>query len=103
MRPIALFFIFLAFSSCKNSPSEPKIIQLPTCVENIIQQDTTLLTVQAQFINGEPHFLLNTDARFVDGIEAIVNNQCDTVCSIGGWFPPNCSKDYKKWKVIWEK
>jgi len=64
-----------------------------------------LKTIQVQRLNNRNHYWLNDDVRFVDGIEYVVSNQCDTVCGLGGFFPPGCASDYdaEGWEVIWSQ
>lgn len=80
---------------------------LPACIEDIIEQDVNydpIKTVRVQRISGEFHFWLNTDARHYDGVELIVNENCDTICFMcGECIPPECLEDYKegKWEIVW--
>jgi len=63
-------------------------------------------SVKRQKVVGEYHYWLNTGAMAWDGVEYIVNCDCDTVCEIGGFRPPrDCSKnfDFDIWEIVWEK
>jgi hypothetical protein len=56
-------------------------------------------------VDGELHYWLNTDFTHFDGVEYVVNMECDTLCSFcGECYPPECSFEYEfdAWRVIWE-
>lgn len=82
---------------------------LPKCIDEILADSTkirTLKTIQTIAVKNEIHYWLNTNASFVDGSEFIVNEQCDTVCSIGGrGNSQECLLDYEDvemWKIVWQ-
>jgi len=105
MVRIAFVFIVILITSCSSS-DEPIDTSLPSCIEEILanpELSEDIKTIQVQRLDNESHYWLNNDIRFVDGIEYIINNQCDTVCGLGGFVPPPCSSDYDNdsWEVIW--
>jgi hypothetical protein len=87
----------------------PEIIfdpSIPPCLKNVITSVTPPKTIQSQIIDQEQHYWINTDKSHSDGVEYIVNNQCDTICYIcGECFLPDCASQYnsKKWITIWEQ
>lgn len=99
-------FVFLLFQ-CKKAENCSET-NLPGCVQNIIGDTTisaSLKTIRTQYVNRELHYWLNTDARTYDGEEFIINENCDTVCSLGGFRIPNvCMEKYgDDWKIVWQK
>ena len=107
IRPI-IFSCVLVFGACiEDNPPIPH--DLPACVEEITLDTTAsleLLAVQAQYVKGELHYWLTTDARHLDGPEYIVNMACDTVCVICGFCDrQRCIRNYDNddWEIIWER
>ncbi|HRI01335.1 MAG TPA: hypothetical protein PK006_09825 [Saprospiraceae bacterium] len=104
----ALLFPLLFLISCHCKTEDELInITLPDCIQSIIidpKASVGLKTVQAQKVNGNVHYWLNTDLTHVDGAEYIINNQCDTVCYFCGECQiPDCSKKYtSNWVLIWK-
>jgi len=109
--------ILLAVTSCKKdnvAKDEENTIseELPFCIEEILKDTINsmqLKTIQAITLNNEVHYWLNTDFRLLDGSEAIVNEQCDTVCGIcSGCIlidpAEDCTTDYdfNNWQIIWQ-
>lgn len=99
---LTLVCILSACSKCEETSG------LPDCIETIIANNTgydTIKTVQVQTIDGNLHYWLETGAMSYDGTEAIVNAECDTLCTIGGWLPPECSNNYiyENWETIWKR
>lgn len=84
--------------------------EMPDCIQKILEDSTyrfdPILEVRVQNWRGELTYWLNTDARHYDGVEFIVNNQCDTICTYCGFCEPRpCSKKYPltDWVTIWKK
>ncbi len=96
--------ITLLTLSCE-SESQLKITSIPDCVQSMIDKDTNgdILTIRVKTSNGVYNYWINTDARTWDGIEEIVNEQCDVVCTVGGQLNPDRCFEYNNWKVIWKK
>jgi hypothetical protein len=98
-----VFLMFFIFSCKKTDTSTP---QLPDCIKKIIANDQgteKLKTIRVRKMGNELQYWLNTDARFYDGAEYIVNNSCDTVCRIGGFFPVSALCAGDDWEEIWKK
>ncbi len=108
MLKCGVFFSFILFllSACDKSEINK---ELPQCIEEIINKGTgpfnTIGSVQSQIIDGENHYWLNTNARYFDGPEVIVNTSCDTVCWFCGFcVQPACIEKYATtWDTIWTK
>ena len=100
-------FAMLVFASCKKNCDDDA--PLNACLESKLEaykasQDAK--TIKTQIVDCETHFWLNTDARFHDGLEYILNENCDTACVFGGFsLPQPCEGvyDWDNWKTIWEK
>ncbi len=105
MRALYLICIILFFFSCNKSD----LNNVPPCIREIVRddsQDGKIKTVQAQAVNGEIHFWINTDARHYDGSEIIVNSTCQTVCGYCGECVQGECADlyiYEDWEIVWEK
>jgi hypothetical protein len=103
MKNILLFcFAIFTFIACKK---EKDCSNLSPCLE-AFKSSEEAKTIRTQTVDGETHYWLNTDARTYDGLEYILNESCDTVCSIGGFrLPLPCESDYdfEDWEIIWEK
>ncbi|MEL6945767.1 MAG: hypothetical protein AAFO82_24195, partial [Bacteroidota bacterium] len=87
--------------SCEKSEFDGKI---PSCIWDTFSQ--SFIDIKMQKINGEKHYWLHTGDIHIDGIEYIVNSQCDTVCIVcAECLPPDCLSEYddKDWKVIWKR
>lgn len=73
---------------------------LPVCIEEILMDSTRLVrlkTIQALVVKNEVHYWLNTDWRHADGAESIIDEKCETVCSMcGNCTFPKCLKS-----MIW--
>lgn len=99
---IAIIVVFLA--ACSNS--EKFSSELPECVDEITRDtinNSSLKSVEMMYLKGEHHYWLKTDYTFFDGIEYIVNSQCDTICLFcGECTNPLCIKQYEKgtWETI---
>ncbi len=105
---IALSIVLISLSFCTKKKEEDITISIPCCVQDILAVNDTLLPilkVKTQEVDGVFHYWLQDDARTFDGAELVVNDQCDTICTIGGRFTNTCSKQYdaEKWVVIWTK
>ena len=102
---VSLIYFFVFIASCTKEVSK----ELPPCIKNITEdsvKSVSLKTVKVQRVRGELHYWLNTDYRHMDGLEFIVNEQCDTLCSFcGECIPAECIDDYCEddWVTIWEK
>ncbi len=83
--------------------------EVPVCIQLMLDDQDPFVeikTVQVQEVAGELHYWVNTDATHWDGVEDIVNNQCERLCQFcGECLFPECTKQYKdnKWTIIWEK
>lgn len=106
MKSILIIFFGLLLLSCTKQ-DECGNQKLPDCIKQKIDVSSVQIfqTVKRQKVDGEYHYWLNTGAMAWDGVEYIVNCNCDTICSYcGECFPPECSKkyDFDKWETIWE-
>lgn len=96
--------LLLVITSCKK---DIVVIDenLPGCIEEILTDSidlATLNTIQAVVIDNEIHYWLNTEARHIDGLEFIVNEKCDTVCSFGGFSSTECAAESTDgWQIVW--
>lgn len=100
--------ISLSMSCTKSKECIITPSNIPECVLEKTKEEkySPIKTIKAVCIDGDIHYWLNTDDAHVDGTEAIVNSQCDTVCSIGGWRPPlECGQSYSydDWILVWER
>jgi hypothetical protein len=92
--------------SCQKEKIEAGI---PECIDGKIElfkNSSNAVSVQRMKQNDEFHYWFNTDARFFDGPEYILNGKCDTVCSYGRIFPSQTCLNYYEngtWEVIWKK
>ncbi len=107
MKILTLLILFLISCHC-NHEDEMINPTLPNCIENIIANKAVsgaLQTIRAQKVNGNIHYWLNTDFTQFDGVEYIVNTNCDTICSFcGECLPADCTKIYREtWQTIWKK
>lgn len=107
MKIIPFILLFLFSCDCNR---EDEIINatLPICIEQITASQAnseTLKTICAQNVNGDVHYWLNTDFTQSDGVEYMINNNCDTICTFcGECWPANCTKVYRDtWQIIWKK
>ncbi len=101
MKKLSCLILAIILSSC-NVGDQCSSKELPECIE--LSED--LKTVRVQKVKGELHYWLNTDFVHFDGIEYIVNNKCDTVCSFcGECIQANCANDYEweSWEIIWKR
>ena len=103
------FIAFMLLSSvtfaCNNKDYNTK--ELPDCIQTYIDLSSKqpFETVKVQKVDGECYYWLNTGAMNWDGVEYIVNENCDTVCGYcGECIPPECLDDfdYNNWDIIWE-
>ncbi len=99
-------FAILATSCCKKTieVNDPSPCLAAKLEEFKLQSDA--VSIRTQLVGGETHYWLNTDARAYDGLEYILGENCDTVCSIGGLrLPPACESEYNfdDWVIIWQK
>ncbi len=101
---LLIMFLILLNSCCKDENCEST--KLPDCIRQMIDvvgHTPPLISVKMQKVDGECHYWLNTDAMAWDGFEYIVDDQCDTLCTIGGFrMPVECMKkyDFDKWVTI---
>lgn len=103
---IFICFAMLAVSCCKknyasNDPSPCLQAKLEA-----FKLEPNAVSIRKQTVNGEIHYWLNDDARTYDGVEYILNETCDTVCSIGGFREPlPCESNYNfdDWVIIWQQ
>ncbi|MGE5357173.1 MAG: hypothetical protein ACM3PT_13150 [Deltaproteobacteria bacterium] len=102
-----ILLLFVLNSCCKDENCDAS--KLPDCIQQMIDvvgDAPPFNSVKRQKVDEEYHYWLNTGAMAWDGVEYIVNCDCDTVCEIGGFRPPqDCSKnfDFDKWEIVWEK
>jgi len=106
MSKLYCVFIIILLTACTKNKVELDT-SIPICIQEILNDPVASLdikTIRVQQNNGELHYWLNTDFTHFDGVEYIVNMDCDTVCSFcGECIPPECTRDYKDaWEVIWE-
>ena len=96
-----LFFIAILSIACNKNA---KTNQLPDCL-NIISPE--IQTIKLQIVNGEKHYWLSKNSGVADIPEAVINEECDTVCYLGGYSidPISCRTNYSfdDWVIIWEK
>ena len=106
-----LSIIILLMSSCDNDSNDllnTINTDIPVCVQGIIdnpEQSSDLKTIKVQEVNGELHYWLNTDFTHFDGVEFILNSNCNVICSFcGEYIPAECIDEYDTdWIIIWEK
>ncbi len=103
---IILVSIIVSIISCRKESSD-LMKDLPICIQNLIDsgKEGTIKTIRTQTINGIVHYWLNNEASTWDGIEYIVDKDCNKVCYIiGECFPPKCLENYtnSRWKEIWK-
>ena len=102
------FILFVClFTSCTNSEYEVDTT-IPDCIQEILNDSIAsadIKTIRVQENDGELNYWLNTDFTHFDGLEFVLNVNCDTVCIFcGECYPPSCAYDYEfEWKVIWEQ
>lgn len=100
-------FLIITFLACaKDHKIIPESTSLPDCIKNVIYMNPCIQQVEVQEVEGEKHYFINTGSTNWDGVDFIVNNQCDTVCGLcGECIPPPCALkyDYLGWKVVWKK
>lgn len=98
-----LSFLLLA---C-NNVNESINTDIPSCLQNILDDPELhdeVNSIRVQEKSNELHYWINTDARFLDGLEWIVNAQCDSICSLGGFMTQECARKYNtNWVIIWER
>jgi len=102
---LIIFFSLFLFSCTKQVKCDSE--KLPECIQQKIDISSVQIfqTVKRKKVDGEYHYWLNTGAMAWDGVEYIVNCDCDTVCFFcGECVPPECSKnyDFDKWEIVWE-
>lgn len=102
---VLLSLIFIV-SSCHKKDCDDS--EIPDCVQSILDNNDPnepVVSIKFQEIDGENFYWLNTGAMAYDGFEYIVDENCDTVCQIGGWFPQECMNNFdnEKWGEIWKK
>lgn len=103
-------FLLISIAACqKDDDCSCSGGDLPPCIEEMIADTSVtnhLQSIQRTQVGNEQHFWLNSGAAAVDGLEFIVNEQCDTVCY---WLcfcvPPACADNYdiNNFEVVWEK
>lgn len=102
---ISHFALALMVSSCTKVEQDFDA-PLTNCIEDIIQNDTTLLNVIAFNTKQDVFYLLKTNASQHDGFEYFISSSCDTVCtSCGECYIPKCVKKILKYdrKLIWTR
>jgi hypothetical protein len=94
-----------SISNC-SSTTPPK---LPTCFDKY-KKDESVKRILYKCNGTETYLWINTDWRFTDGPEYMVNIKCDTVCFIPGDFPPpkcitelNLSENPDDWQTAWKR
>lgn len=108
IRIFSLIFVLFIVMACKKNDEVVVDNNLPACIEEILTDSTSLAhlkTIQATVVDNKIHYWLNTNFRQLDGFESIVNEECDTLCSIGGWIPTECETDYQTpdgWQIVWQ-
>jgi hypothetical protein len=80
---------------------------LPPCIENIIDSadpDIPVLEIRTQTVGAEVHYWIFTGINALDGNEYIVDENCNTLCVIRGWFYDPCIAEYNEsgWLTVWE-
>ena len=103
----ALIIVLIVLAGCGK---EELVLQteVPQCIQDLLdeKENQRILKVLTQVVDGDQHYWLNTDSRFVDGIEVIVSSTCDTLCTIGGFrVAPKCAEEYddSAWTEIYRK
>jgi len=108
MKKMPIYILLLLITAC-NKSNGPIDTSIPICVQEIldnVELSKDIRTVRVQELDNELHYWLNTDFVRFDGVEAIVNMNCDTICSFCGFCAPaKCSSEYdeEEWITIWEK
>lgn len=101
--------LVILFSCSKESKNANIDKKLPDCLKEVVKNRDSrreLKRIKVQEVNSELHYWLNTDASQSDGVEFIVNTNCDTICTFcGECFPPECTTiyNYEEWITIWKK
>ncbi|MEO0899109.1 MAG: hypothetical protein AAFY71_22040 [Bacteroidota bacterium] len=95
---------FLLFS-CDQEGSNA-LDDLPACVQDYIENadgSQKQHPIKAQRLGFKRYYWLNTGAMAFDGLEYIVDADCDTACSMGGLLPPSCDLDFdnNNWEQVW--
>lgn len=101
-----VFILIVLLASCAKSDKEIDT-NVPACIQSILDNSNLsadIKTIRVQETNDELHYWINTDARHLDGLEFVFNTNCDTICSLGGFIPIECTEEYDgNWMIIWEK
>jgi hypothetical protein len=101
----SLLSALLTFIACN-----PEIIfdpSIPQCIKELVDSpDTQPLSIKSQVSDDGQHYWINTGAVNFDGVEYIVNRQCDTVCFMCGECTfSDCMSEYNSdnWITLWQK
>lgn len=108
MEKLIVIACIILLSSCSES-NEDIDTSIPTCIDEILEDSNLpedIVSIRVQENDDELHYWISTGVMEVDGVEFIVDSQCDTVCSLGGFVQsPDCAGDYGRdsWVIIWEE
>jgi hypothetical protein len=95
----------LAFAACKDDEGG----NTNPCLEEKLEAfkaSEEAVSIRTQIVEEETHYWLNTNALTWDGVEYILNEDCDTICTFcGKCIPADCVNVYdpNNWNTIWEK
>lgn len=111
MRRIILIplFAILLFTNFTCNKEDAAKKDLPHCIEVQINKPVSEIPFQSlsqQTVDDEVYYRISTGAIAYDGCDYVINANCDTVCTLCGFFMPReCWEKYdeQKWEVIWEK
>lgn len=108
MKILPFLILFIISCDCNHDTDDLKNLPLPDCIDNMLSNSpraADLQTIRAHKLGGEIHYWLNTDFMQMDGVEYIVNMNCDTICGFCGYcLPSPCAKAYcGDWQVIWKR
>lgn len=102
---IAIFIvvttILIGLCSC-SEPAEEITLDIPVCIQEVIDENESIV-ILSQEINNETQYWLSTGVAAYDGIEHIVDSNCEQVCAYGGWanFPCVNAYDHNGWQLIY--
>ncbi len=104
--PLYVLFFAMIFTACSKEDLGNVTTECIQVMMEAFKKTSDAKTVRRIQMEQEYHYWFNTDARFVDGPEYILNSKCDTVCIFGRLWPPQtCLQNYddSKWVVIWTR
>ncbi len=111
--PFLLLFSLICTANACNEEAEDLTPEdasgdLPTCIGQLVASDNSILAVRVQPVEEQLHYWLNTGAMAYDGVEYVVSDHCDTLCTIGGLrlvgTGPECATKYTgEWRDVYTR